>query len=398
MPDLLILPFPPNSISRAIIEAAYWPPLSSALKKVAVSPPPSDKKHQPELVIIIPGAFLHGPPYGTKQLVWSSAQSLLAHVYSIIAVVCSQDNITVAASVVLVDHERGRMFNLEPMWSFKPNGTVVCDLRAFAHSFYPFRALYRVDTEAGSEIFSTYLDLIEGKYPLKQSQIVTVEGGLTMNMAQSPEDDKDTDGLTYRVVCIGGTFDHLHVGHKLLLSAGALLLDLSRDARSTFVIGITGDEMLKNKKFADLIEPWSHRAHAVVGYLASLLDLREVRGRQVAPLAIQETADSLIAKFREGAVTVECVAIQDGYGPTIVRENMDVLVVSGETRSGGDAVNKKRAENGWRAMRIYEVDVLQAAGSDDQMGQQAKSTGDFGNKISSTAIREQCAHAQATSS
>ncbi|KAL1893692.1 hypothetical protein Cpir12675_003991 [Ceratocystis pirilliformis] len=395
MNSLLILPFPPNPLSRVVVEAAYRPPLTSVLTKIAAEIEPSTgvDKAQDQLIIVIPGPFLHGPQYGTKQLVWSSAQSLLAHVYSIIAVVCTRENIAVDASVVLVDHSQGRKFKLEPEWSFRPNGTSIFDLRAFAHSFYPFKNLYRVNTEAGLEVFATYLDLIEGKFLLKQSQIITVEGGLTLNMSQRPEEIQDSDGSTYSVVCIGGTFDHLHVGHKLLLSGGALLLDLSRDTKATFVVGITGDEMLKNKKFADLIEPWSHRARAVMRFLASLLDIRETRGRKATPLDIQEKEDSLSATLRGGSITVECVAIQDGYGPTITHENMDVLVVSGETQSGGKAVNEKRAEKGWHAMQIYEVDVLEATEGEENNAQEG--TGDekgsgsgYAGKISSTAIRE----------
>jgi phosphopantetheine adenylyltransferase len=93
--------------------------------------------------------------------------------------------------------------------------------------------------------------------------------------------------------------------------------------------------------------------------------------------------------FRAGAVLVECVAIQDAFGPTITRQNMDALVVSGETRSGGQAVNERRFELGWKALKIYEVDVLDAKELTDEQTE----NGDFVAKISSTAIREQRAAA-----
>ena len=39
---------------------------------------------------------------------------------------------------------------------------------------------------------------------------------------------------TYRVVALGGTFDHLHVGHKILLSMAALI------AKEKIIVGVTG--------------------------------------------------------------------------------------------------------------------------------------------------------------
>ena len=39
---------------------------------------------------------------------------------------------------------------------------------------------------------------------------------------------------TYPVVAMGGTFDHLHSGHKILLSMAAWI------ARDTLIVGVTG--------------------------------------------------------------------------------------------------------------------------------------------------------------
>ncbi len=43
---------------------------------------------------------------------------------------------------------------------------------------------------------------------------------------------------------MGGTFDYIHCGHKLLLSAALLLLKPG----CKLTLGLTGDELLKNKK------------------------------------------------------------------------------------------------------------------------------------------------------
>lgn len=55
---------------------------------------------------------------------------------------------------------------------------------------------------------------------------------------QSPEIDVDTSNYPplYPVAALGGTFDHLHAGHKILLSIGAWI------ASEKLIIGVTGKE------------------------------------------------------------------------------------------------------------------------------------------------------------
>ena len=45
----------------------------------------------------------------------------------------------------------------------------------------------------------------------------------------------------YSSVAVGGTFDHLHIGHQMLLLYSAL------SASKKLIIGITSEEMLKKK-------------------------------------------------------------------------------------------------------------------------------------------------------
>lgn len=240
-------------------------------------------------------------------------------------------------------------------------------------------------------MYQTYLRLAEGRQKLTQDQLVPVEGGLSINVPDNASKGA-AQTETCSVVCLGGTFDHLHPGHKLLLTAGALLLKVPEEGSPPckYIIGVTGDEMLKNKKYAEFVESWETRARNVILFLANLLQLSPRGWKHGAAVGISEADGNFTASFRDGLVQVECVRIQDAYGPTITLEGIDALVVSGETRSGGKAVNDKRAEKGWKPLVVFEVDVL----NEEDVTDKPTKTEDFASKISSSAIRERRATAK----
>jgi phosphopantetheine adenylyltransferase len=347
---------------------------------------------------------LHGQFLRSKTLSWPEAQALVAGVYGVVSVVCSQLSIntevdggpgSVDATVILIDHDRNRRFTPDFRPAIEPNNTVVVDMATFASAYHPWDYVFHARTELGLEVYQTYLRFAEAKQTLLQEQLIPVEGGLTLNVVQSDSPRSAAQTSNYPVVCLGGTFDYLHPGHKLLLTAGALLLQVPRRGDSSepchYIIGITGDEMLRNKKFAEYVQPWDQRARNVILFLSCLMELSD-RGWKVGTgLQIDEKDGDFRASFREGTIQVQCVRIHDPFGPTITLENIDALVVSGETRSGGQAVNQKRAERGWRALEVFEVDVLDAG----EISDEPSKTENFASKISSTAIRQQRAHARA---
>lgn len=145
------------------------------------------------------------------------------------------------------------------------------------------------------------------------------------------------DSGLYRSVVLGGTFDHLHGGHESLLKAAANL------ARERVVIGITTGSMLENKELTHLIEPLEVRSKAVQDYVKSI----------------------------KADLKVEIHPITDPYGPSIVDNNLQAIVVSKETIAGGMAVNKKRAESGLEVLEVEVVDLVEGEGE----------------KLSSTLIR-----------
>ncbi|KAI0002861.1 hypothetical protein F4779DRAFT_112911 [Xylariaceae sp. FL0662B] len=398
VPSLLLLPPPPRPASRIALNAAYEPPLKAAISKL------KDErvgKHGALLIVALLSPILTGSSPRRKALSWPEAQSLVAGLYGIVSVICAQLSVatdvyagpgSVDVRAILVDHDPSRLTAGDFRPAIEPNNTIIIDLATFASAYHPWRYIFHTNNEAGYQLLSNYLKMVQGIQVLKQQQLRVVEGGLALTAKPSGSQSTPQTSPS-STVCLGGTFDHLHPGHKLLLTAAVLLLKVPEKGTSNpcrFIIGITGDELLKRKKYAEYVQPWDERAMNVIKFLFSILQLSKYGFKDDQGSELLKKEGEFIAHFRDNTIEVQCVVIQDAYGPTITSENMDALVVSGETRAGGNAVNERRVELGWKPLEIFEVDVLDA----EEIADRPANTQDFATKISSTAIRKQKAESR----
>ncbi len=97
----------------------------------------------------------------------------------------------------------------------------------------------------------------------------------------------------YEHVVIGGTFDQLHSGHKMLISAAILR------AKKSLTIGVTDGVMIKTKKLWELIEPCHKRIEKLKQFLMDV----------------------------EPRLEYNVVPITDPYGPTAYVPTLQVILL-----------------------------------------------------------------------
>ncbi|TFK30159.1 Nucleotidylyl transferase [Coprinopsis marcescibilis] len=130
----------------------------------------------------------------------------------------------------------------------------------------------------------------------------------------------------YPVVALGGTFDHIHAGHKILLSMGAWI------AGWKLIVGVTSDSLLQKKPHANLIQPISNR--------------------------IQHVRDFL--EMFKPSLEYFITEITDVYGPTGWDADIQALVVSKETLKGAGAVAQCRKSKDLPPLETFVIDVISA--------------------------------------
>jgi phosphopantetheine adenylyltransferase len=404
LPSLLLLSQPPTAANAAPLSAAYKPAITatvSALKTLSTST---------ELLIVLPCPSLHARLQAPRPALYDDAQHLLAAVYSLFASICarlgadveSEAPGSIDARIILLDYNgSSEAFSEDDTFDTLIAGPII-DLPTFAATRRRWNIVFSVDGEEGQKLLASYSKLANRTQPRFEGHVRSVPGGVSLVQKDSEIFRAPTGSFTcHNVVAVGGTFDHLHAGHKLLLTATALLLQPASRVSTTgrrLIVGITGDELLKNKKYAEYMKSWKQRQDDVVDFLLSILSFtRSGREEAIQTLSFDEPTPNgraIHTKLNASSITIECVEIQDPFGPTITDESVTALIVSGETRSGGQAVNDKRAEKGWKSLETFEVDVLDAGGNEEA----ASKSDDFESKISSTAIRKRKAENARTSS
>lgn len=173
--------------------------------------------------------------------------------------------------------------------------------------------------------------------------LIQVETANTSHKKIKLDVDASSEDIS-RVSAVGGTFDHFHNGHKILLTASAFI------TKEKLIVGITDQELLEKKDFKELLQSYDYRVHTVLKFL-----------NRVKP-----------------GLEIDPQPIRDICGPTGYIEDIDSLIVSRETVSGGEFVNRTRKEKGMRQLEVHVINVIGGEAEDG-----------FKNKLSSTQLRKE---------
>ncbi|XP_053219335.1 bifunctional coenzyme A synthase isoform X2 [Podarcis raffonei] len=126
---------------------------------------------------------------------------------------------------------------------------------------------------------------------------------------------------SYSDVVVGGTFDRLHNGHKILLSVSCML------AENRLVVGVSDRDLLETKMLKELILPFEQRVAQLSEFL---VDIKPSLRYEISPLF-------------------------DYFGPSITDSKLKCIIVSEETLKGGLAVNRRRVENGLPELAVHII-------------------------------------------
>lgn len=123
-------------------------------------------------------------------------------------------------------------------------------------------------------------------------------------------------------LCLGGTFDIIHQGHKVLLGKAFSI-------GSEVLIGLTSDEFAKKSRA--LVNPYNIRKKKLDAYLER-------------------------NKFRNYKI----VKLENPYGPSISLEELDAIVVSEGTEFRAHKINELRAKNKLNPLKVFKVPFVLA--------------------------------------
>lgn len=125
-------------------------------------------------------------------------------------------------------------------------------------------------------------------------------------------------------VIASGTFDRLHEGHKHFLMAAFSI--------GFVYIGLTSENMVKNKPYAESIQDYETRKNNLIQYL-------------------NEEGKTMNHDY-------QIIEINDRYGFAIESMEADEIVVTSDTLDTAKEINDVRAELGIYPLDIIEVDLI----------------------------------------
>ncbi len=128
--------------------------------------------------------------------------------------------------------------------------------------------------------------------------------------------------MTGKTICLGGTFNVLHDGHRLLLRTAF-------ESADSVIIGLTSDLMASGRR--KFVRPYDHRYSSLRNFCSKF--------------------GSEFGIYR----------IDDPYGPSIEISAIDAIAVTEDNSFRAAEINRIRVKKSMKPLRIIEVPVIRAA-------------------------------------
>ncbi|GAB1603370.1 bifunctional coenzyme A synthase-like [Argonauta hians] len=136
--------------------------------------------------------------------------------------------------------------------------------------------------------------------------------------------DDDATMAMFDHVVLGGTFDRIHTGHKVLLTCACLL------SSRAVTIGVSDENFAARKILSELLEPLETRMDSVRNFIQCI----------------------------KPTIKLDLVPLQDMYGPTVTDSTMNCLVVTWETNKGATMINTERSNRGMPPLEVRVIPLL----------------------------------------
>ncbi|MGD0423800.1 MAG: pantetheine-phosphate adenylyltransferase [Candidatus Bathyarchaeia archaeon] len=136
---------------------------------------------------------------------------------------------------------------------------------------------------------------------------------------------RQENGPSYTHVAMGGTFDVLHRGHRLLLKKAF-------EVGKNVTIGVTSDAFARQL----------HKPHKIDPFESRRIELENLLGRW-----------GVLSRSR-------IVRLDDRFGPTITTPGIQAIVVSKRTVKTAYEINRRRRLMRINPLAIVAIDLIQA--------------------------------------
>ena len=132
-------------------------------------------------------------------------------------------------------------------------------------------------------------------------------------MSEFENTDFSRDSLPFNLVGLGGTFDHLHKGHKKLLK-------VAFTTGKKVAIALTTEKLLNSKEHGEKLESYQIREKNLRNYIEKSLNISKEH--------------------------YSIIPLEDPFGPAITEEDLEAHISSEESYKMAFKINEKRREKG----------------------------------------------------